>query len=129
VIPCLGIARAKGGSGASILIGDDGKDQIKGGAGGAILIGGVTNYHGSRLANALSLEELAAEWQSAGSYARRIAHIRKGVGVTGTIRLVWKKTVTDDGQANTLTGGAGQNWFFKGAKDKLVNKKAGERVN
>ena len=118
-----------GGSGNSILIGDKGKDQITGGSGGAILIGGYTNYDPSNIANDLALESILAEWQSANSYATRIKHILKGGGLNGSNRLVWKVTVHDDGSANTLIGGSGQNWFFKGAHDKLVNKKPGERVN
>jgi hypothetical protein len=124
-----GIDVIQGGSGGSILIGDKGKDRITGGAGGAILIGGVTKYDTSGLDNDLSLDLILAEWQSAGSYSTRIKHIMKGVGPAGSIRLVWKGTVHDDGSANKLTGGAGRNWFFKGAKDKLLNKKPGERVN
>ena len=53
----------------------------------------------------------------------------KGVGPSKSFRLVWKTTVHDDGSASKLIGGHGRDWFFKGAKDKLVHKKPGERVN
>ncbi|MFI5457668.1 MAG: hypothetical protein ACHRXM_19680 [Isosphaerales bacterium] len=124
-----GIDVIKGGSGHSILIGDQGKDSITASAGGSILIGGVTNHDASGLANDLALDSILAEWQSTKSYSTRIKDITKGVGPNGSFRLVWKATVNDDRNANKLTGGAGRDWFFKGAKDKLINKKPGERVN
>ncbi len=124
-----GIDVIQGGSKASILIGDTGKDRIAAGAGNAILIGGTTSYDRSGLANDLALDSILAEWQSAASYSARIKRIMNGVGPEGSFRLVWKGTVQDDGSANKLTGGTGRNWFFKGAKDKLFNKKPGERVN
>ena len=124
-----GIDMIQGGPGRSILIGDDRKDRITAGAGGSILIGGVTDYDASGLGNDFELEAILAEWHSARSYSTRIKHIIQGVGYNHSIRLFWKGTVHDDGSANKLTGVAGRNWFFKGAKDKLINKKPGERVN
>ncbi len=118
-----------GGSGQSILIGEEGKDVITAGSGGAILIGGVANYDGDTLANDMALESILAEWQSAQSYKTRVTDILNGGGLNGTNRLVWKVTVHDDLSANKLTGGAGQNWLFKGVHDKLFNMKRGQRVN
>jgi len=124
-----GIDVIQGGSGRSILIGDQGKDFLTASAGGSILIGGVTSFDASSLTNDLAIDLVLAEWQSTKSYSTRIKQITKGVGPNGSIRLLWKVTVNDDGAANKLTGGAGLDWFFKGAKDKLVKKKPGEKVN
>jgi hypothetical protein len=114
----------RGGAGASILIGDAGTDSVTAGRGGTILIGGTTSYDSGSLANDLALESLLTEWQPKRPYKARIKQI-----MTGANSLVWKVTVHDDGSANKLKGGAGQDWFFKGAKDKLINRKPGERVN
>ncbi len=124
-----GIDVIQGGSGHSILIGDQGKDFLKASAEGSILIGGVTDYDASGLAHDLALDAILAEWQSTNSYSKRIDDITKGVGPNGSYRLVWKVTVHDDNSPNKLTGGTGRDWFFKGRKDKLINKKPGERVN
>ena len=35
----------------------------------------------------------------------------------------------DDLAVNTLTGGAGTDWFFKGASDTITDLAAGEQVN
>ncbi len=119
----------QGGSGRSILIGGKGTDQITAGAGDAILIGGTTDDDPSSLAKDEALEAILAAWQSGKSYDTRIKDIMKGVGPSKSFRLVWKTTVHDDGSASKLIGGHGRDWFFKGAKDKLVHKKPGERVN
>ena len=44
-------------------------------------------------------------------------------------KFVFGTTVHDDGNASTLTGGLGADWFFKGARDKIKDKAAGEQVN
>jgi hypothetical protein len=71
---------------------------------------------------------ILTEWQSADPYTTRIAKIKAGVGPM-LAKLVFGTTVHDDGNASTLTGGPGADWFFKGAHDKIKDKAAGEQVN
>ena len=116
-----------GGSGRSILIGGGGNDRVTGGSGDDIVIGGTTSYDSSGDANDQALEAILAEWQSADSYAIRIAKIK--AGVTGGYKFDFGTTVFDDGGTNTLTGGAGNDWFFKGAHDTITDPAPGEEVN
>jgi hypothetical protein len=116
-----------GGSGRSILIGDTGAATIKGGAGDDIVIGGYTNYDTSSKANDIALEAILAEWRSADSYTTRISKIK--AGLPGGYKLVWGTTVHDNGKVDTLAGGGGMNWFFKGTKDKITDYHSGEQIN
>ena len=115
----------QGGSGASILIGNTGKDRITGGTGGAILISGATNYDASGLANDLALDSILDEWQSGQSYSTSIKHIMNGVGTNGSIQLVWKTTVHDDGSANRLTGGARPELVFQRSQRQAYQQEGG----
>jgi hypothetical protein len=107
-----------GGSGRSILIGGKGIDTVTGGADQDILIGGYTTYDPSSLANDLALESILDEWQSGGSPSDRHDHIvgSKPGGLNGSnflkLGTTPGTTVRDDNGANTLTDGAGPNWFF-----------------
>ena len=118
-----------GGSGRSILVGDKGPDKITAGSGDTILIGGFTDFDSSSIAHDLALESILAEWQSSNSYATRISHIKSGGGLNGSNRLVFGVTVHDDGSANALIGGIGNDWFFEGTQDTIKNKRQGEQVN
>ena len=117
----------QGGSGRSILIGGMGADPVTGGAGDDVVIGGYTSYEASTTANDLALQAILDEWQSGDGYSTRISKIK--AGLPGGYKLVWGTTVRDDGSANTLTGGAGMDWFFKGAKDTISDLQSGEVVN
>ncbi len=121
-----GVDTITGGSGRSILIGHKGADKVTGGSSDDIVIGGYTSYDGSSTANDQALEAILTEWQSSDSYSTRIAKIT--AGVSGA-KFVWGITVLDDGAANTLTGSAGMNWFFKGAHDTITDLQSGEVVN
>jgi hypothetical protein len=116
-----------GGSGRSILIADKGTGTVIGGSADDIVIGGYTSYDSSSTANDLALEAILAEWQSGDSYSTRISKIK--AGLAGGYKLVWGKTVHDNGQVVTLTGGGGMNWFFKGAKDTITDYQSGEQIN
>ncbi len=118
-----------GGNGPSILIGGMGNDIVTGGSADDIVIGGYTNYDSSSNVNDLALMSILDEWQSANSYLTRIAHIKSGGGLNGTNTLVFGVTVHDDGSTNTLTGGAGMDWFFEGTKDTITDLASGEVVN
>jgi hypothetical protein len=111
-----------GGGGRSILIGGKGADTITGGADDDILIGGYTSY-GSAWHEA-ELMDLLARWQSANSYATRVADIRGGYHP-----LALGTTVFDDGAADRVSGAGGTDWFWAGANDGLPDRQAGETVN
>jgi Ca2+-binding RTX toxin-like protein len=117
------------GSGRSILIGGGGADSLTGGVNDDILIGGRTAYDH----NTTALDALLSEWSlPAVSYANRIAKLRSGVGPNQEFRLD-NTTVLDDGVSDTLTGGAGSDWFWATLTgpnpDVINNKTAGEVVN
>jgi Ca2+-binding RTX toxin-like protein len=106
-----------GGSGNNILIGGVGVDTLVGGAGEDILIGGDTSWEWSPANLAL----LMAEWGRADAdYATRVAHLMGTLpgGNNGTLTLT-SGSVFDDSAADTLTGGAGLDWFFQSAGDQL----------
>jgi hypothetical protein len=102
-----------GGSGRSILIGRGGADSITGGGDDDIVIGGTTSFDSFRTAHNASLAAMLAEWQSGNSYGLRIAHLRGTTpgGLNGASFLK-STTVFDDVVADTLTGGAGRDWFW-----------------
>jgi hypothetical protein len=118
-----------GGPVRSILIGDKGKDTVTGGVADDIVIGGFTDFDSSSIAHDLALASILAEWQSSNLYKTRIGHIKNGGGLNGSNKFVFGVTVHDDGSANTLTGGPGQDWFFRGAHDTITDLEAGEQVN
>jgi hypothetical protein len=73
---------------------------------------------------------ILAEWQRTDeTYSQRVSNLKNGGGLNGTNVLIFGTTVKDDGGTDTLTGGPGMNWFFKGANDTITNLKSGEQVN
>jgi hypothetical protein len=113
-----------GGLGRDVLIGGSGPSTLHAGSGGDILIGGTTSYDN----NAAALGAVLAEWgRTDADYLTRIAHLMNGGGLNGSTVLN-TSTVHNDGVANSLYGGAGQDWFFAGVLDALFNKQSGETV-
>ncbi|MDY3551517.1 endo-1,4-beta-xylanase [Gemmata sp. JC717] len=96
-----------GGAGRDILIGGRGADRLVAGLGDDILVAGFTSYDDDRGA----LASLLGVWvDSTKTYGQRTAALadptlRGGVYLGPT-------TVWDDTSSDTLTGGAGTNWFF-----------------
>ena len=113
----------QGGAGRDILIGGLGVDRLQGQAHDDILIGGTTSYDD----NAEALAAILAEWISARSYAVRVANIRSGATTGGFAQN--SGTVQDDLSADLLIGNAGQDWFFAGIGDRIMDKASLERVN
>lgn len=76
-----------------------------------------------------------AEWGQTGEdYATRISHLTGSTpgGVNGPAVLVLGQTVANDGTPNTLTGGAGQDWFFAtnfDVTDRVTSGPNQERLN
>jgi uncharacterized repeat protein (TIGR03803 family) len=96
------------GSGRTILVGGAGADTLIGGSNDDLLISGTTTFD----KNLSALLSILAEWRSAKDYETRVSDLRNGGGLNGTHKLVWGSTVNDDNAADSLTGGAGLDWFF-----------------
>ena len=118
--------RLVGGSARSLLIGGTGIDSVSGTSFDDVVIGGSTTLDNNNDA----LDSILKEWQSASdSYAVRISYIKNGGGLNGTNALNLGSTVIDDLATNILTGGAGNDWFFKGTNDIITDLQPGEQVN
>jgi hypothetical protein len=89
----------QGGTGRNILIAGQGGSTLVGTTSNDILIGGYTNYDN----NLAALGAILTEWNSSSSVAVRTAALASSLNTT---------TVHDNGIANTLEGGGGQDWFF-----------------
>jgi Ca2+-binding RTX toxin-like protein len=116
-----------GGTGRNIIIGGGGSDTITGGGGDSILIGGTTAWD----ADPTALAALMAEWTRTDlSFEQRLADLNSNAPPSRALNGPYalnKKTVFDDGSANTLTGGGGLDWFFYDNKlDTLNNVKPGD---
>lgn len=102
-----------GGSGRSILIGGSGSDRLVGNGEDDILIGGFTSYGCDHEA----LCEILETWTRRDlTYAQRVSRLSSGSFALNS------STVFDDGAADLLTGAAGLDWFFTGAKDKITDR-------
>lgn len=122
----LGNDTLDGGSGRDILIGGDGADSLLGGAGDDVLVGGLY----SPSLDPVVLEDLMNEWESGGAYLDRVNHLRGAVaGGLNTNFLESGVTVVDDSDADVLTGGTGDDWFFVFGGIDLDDAVAGEQFN
>ncbi len=120
-----GTNNLRGNAGRDILIGGDGLDVLRGDAGDDLLIAGGTSY--DDMSN--KLDELMAEWAGVGTYTLRINHLT-GVtpnGVNGATVLT-ALTVSSDLFNDSLTGGAGTDWFIRFAGDDAIDAATGEQV-
>lgn len=118
--------------GSNILVGGDGDDTLIGGLRDDVLIGGRGNDHlngglllglgedlliGGETAYDLDDEALLSiidHWSGGGSFDKRVKQLKKGKDVPA----LNADTVFDDDVRDWLSGGLGQDWFFKGTKDK-----------
>lgn len=107
----------KGGTIRSILVGGTGADKLTGGGADDVLVGGTTSWDDDQP----RLIYLLAEWVQSTAYATRVSHLNGTVtgGQNGgltleyrTVSSVLQQTVYDDGAIDTLTGGAGDDWFL-----------------
>ena len=110
----------QGGDGRNVMIGGLGGDDLDGKNGEDILIAGRTNYDN----NLAMLDSILTQWSGSGLYGPR---------VTSLSSLLNSATVTDDGESDSLAGGAGLDWFFadtdhpdKKKRDKLNDLAIGE---
>jgi hypothetical protein len=114
-----------GAGGGNLLIGGKGSDKVTAGPGGDILIGGWTDYDSSSDINRWLLGAIMDEWRSGKLYVTRVGDLTNAAG--------WKlngTTVHDDGVFDLLTGGAGQDWYFRqfGSVDMINGLSVGELV-
>jgi Ca2+-binding RTX toxin-like protein len=94
-----GGAVLKGGTGRNILIAGRGGAHLEGGKADDILIGGYTDFDN----NLAALQAILAEWNSSDSNAVRTAALSSYFNAT---------TVHDDGIADRIDSGSGQDWVF-----------------
>lgn len=114
-----------GGDGRDILIGGAGADSLDGGADDDILVAGTTNYD----SNQAALIAIQREWTRTGvDYVTRVAHIdgTLGGGLNTAFHLNSTTVQDDGGAADTLTGGAGQDWFLTSTGDSVTDLDASE---
>jgi len=117
--------RLSGLAGRDILIGGLGLDQLLGGDGDDILIAGRSAVD----LLATRLVSLQTGWNSAVSYNDRADNLRTGVG-SPTVSLRAKVNVLNDSaQKDTLTGGAGTDWYFRALDDVIVGLVVGEEID
>src|SRR5207245_949991 len=84
---------------------------------GAITGGGAPVDSGdwldySAFTTAVTVNLATGSATGAGGGVTGIQNVTGGAGNDNPSKLIWGKTVLDDGFADTLTGGAGLDWFF-----------------
>jgi uncharacterized delta-60 repeat protein len=101
---------AFGGSGNDVLIGMAGHDQLDGGGGEDIVIGGISIANGDLTA----LKNIQSEWSLATNQSSRVSHLTNpgNGGKNDPNKLIAGSTILDDGAADYLTGGDGNDWLF-----------------
>jgi hypothetical protein len=108
----------RGGTGRNVIIGGAGGGQIFGGGGDNLLIGGTTNYD----TNVAALNLIVQEWDRPDvTFAARVSELRGGKLLLNGTPIVLNQTTVHAGLApDTLTAGAGTNWFFVSNIDPAV---------
>lgn len=111
--------RVFGSNGRDLLIGGLGEDHLAGGDDDDLLIGGTTSYD----AHQASLLAIMAEWTQPTLLDSRVAGLSFGVGA-----LQLGTTVQDDGSADSLIGGLGDDWIVAFLQDNAYGVTATDRV-
>jgi hypothetical protein len=114
-----------GGSGRDILIGGRGLDTLTGGSNEDILIAGRTTSD----TNLTNLNKFRTQWTSANTYTQRIINLRAGVGVPPSSLKAKTNVFNDSGEDDVLTGGTGQDWYFRATDDAITDLFANETVD
>jgi hypothetical protein len=121
----------KGGAGKDVIIGGDGADTIDGVGGNDLIVSGSTSYDADTPENRQAVADLLAEISKGGKYATKLANLAAGVGTSGA-KLVAGATAFDDGDADTITGGGGQDVYVARTAttimDTLIKKAKNESV-
>jgi len=108
-----------GGLGADTLIGSSGAGSYSDGS--DLLIGGVLTHE----SNTAALKQIVQEWNSTRTYTERTSRLAAG---TDGLPKLDATTVLNDNATDTLTGGAGTDWFFS-LSDILTDRRTSERIN
>lgn len=106
-------------------IGSDGADTLGGGDGDDLLISGTVFFGQDAMGLPnfpTALGNIYTEWNSGNSYPNRIANIQGAPGAPNPIdagsQLVFGSAVLDpDGDADSLTGGNGSDWFLSDTRN------------
>src|SRR5262249_10152450 len=120
--------RLEGRRGRNIMVGGAGADTLVGGNSGSysdgsdILIGGSLSFE----SQTQSLMQVMQEGTSTRSYADPTSRLASGANGLPQLNLT---TVLDDGAVDTMTGGAGTDWFFSLGADVLTDLRSTERKN
>ena len=114
-----------GGAGRDLLIGGLGLDTILGGSDDDILIAGDTTFN----TNTAWLNDIRTEWTSVVIYATRVANIRSGVGASNASLKATVNVLNDAGEVDSLTGNAGDDWYFKALDDVITDLLGSELVD
>jgi 6-phosphogluconolactonase (cycloisomerase 2 family)/Ca2+-binding RTX toxin-like protein len=111
-----------GGRGPDVLIGGTGADVLQAGPGGDVLLAGDFMTGSTFGARQAALDRVLSEWASTDSYAVRVSALQATLAAGAS----------DDGSADTLIGGSGQDWFLadlSGAvRDLIKHRSPGETV-
>jgi hypothetical protein len=106
------------GPGIDWLIGGTGADNLGGSNAGDILTAGPTDYDTPTAPNLTAIDAVMAEWTRTDLrgtplqiYQEKVNHLLSGGGLNGTY-VVNTATVHDDGVADVLSAGTGQDWFL-----------------
>ena len=133
----------RGNDAANILVGNSGNDQLEGRAGRDILIGGLgldvldggadddILIAGTTTSDGLitNLNAIRTEWTSGNVYTARITNLRAGVGSPVVSLKAKVNVLNDSGAVDSLTGGLGDDWYFRALDDAITDLFAGEFVD
>ncbi len=101
-----------GGAGRDLVIGGYGLDSINGGDDEDIVIGGTTKYDG----DVAALTRLLTTWTGTASYATRVAQLQNTAAaefLKSIVQITDNATVYDDYVRDTVSGGAGSDFFVR----------------
>ena len=112
-------------SGRNLLIGGTGGDLLQGGTDGDLLLSGSSTFE----TDPAILNALLEEWASGNSYQSRIDHLlgNTGGGANTTFTLN-PATVTNDANADYLTGNVGRDWFLADSLQDVLTDKTIDEV-
>ncbi len=119
-----------GSAGRDLLFGGTGTDTLNGSGGDDILFENAPNF----ASNAATIDSLLTYWNRTDlDYLTRVTQLR--AGTTGVAGLPKMNTTIgrNDSNTDTLTGGAGNDWFFAKLSsqktDKITDLESGEQTN
>lgn len=119
-------------SGNDRLYGDDGRDLVVGGRGLDRLFGGsnddilISGFTTSDTGVGI-LHAIRKEWNSKAAYAVRISRLRRGV--PGVLLKAKVNVLNDTPNRDILSGGSGNDWYFKAIDDSITDFFTGETLD